>query len=503
MLRRQLMTGFGGIAMALPVLEGLLPRSAQADPASAVPPYMLFYRKPNGIASKGRQFLRNIQQELFWPALDSGTALIASNCPDPNARATGELTAKYWSRTTLLNGLAHPFRDYGHRGGIVQMFTGGFLEPNNPDPKTFYDLFRVDGESLDNRIARELGGKEGSLALALNNRAVNNSGSFLQRKGSDGSRIEQQASADYRDVFDRLFSGAVTDNAAFDRLRAQKKSVNDALRLRLSKLRANKRLSKSDLERLDLHTSNIRDLEKLLCNPNGTDIRSVSDAFQTRKVQVENDKEATYAMRRQGAEISGRIAALAISCGVTRSVLVGTMSDTADSYSYNEEWPAEWSGLGDMHESVSHADLSVPRFAKAHQCADRSHLRMFRTLLDKLDEYKVGGKSLVDSGISLLASDIGQGCHTLSDVPYIYVGDAGGRIKTGMYVDLFRGTEAEARSGSRDDPALRMKHFEPAVKVLNTLGAAVGLKSGSGGPLDDLNADNNGGLKGRIDALVI
>lgn len=51
-----------------------------------------------------------------------------------------------------------------------------------------------------------------------------------------------------------------------------------------------------------------------------------------------------------------------------------------------------------------------------------------------------------------------------------------------------------------------MRTFEPTVKLLNTIGAAVGCKNASGGPLDDLNADNNAvdgqPIKGRIDSLV-
>lgn len=495
--------GSGGVMMGLPLLEGLLPKTAQADPLSAVPAFALFYRKPNGVAQHGRQLLRGCG-EHFWPELASGAALTDANCPDPSSRGTGELSNKYWKRSTLIKGLAHPFIDWGHMSGIVQMFTGARVEPRimSYDPEG-RDGFFVRGESLDNRIARELGGRSSSLALGLQPRSENNTGSFLSTTNSFGSCTNLQASSDFRTHFDRLFSGVNTDAAAFERLRAQKKSVNDLLRARLKRLRDSKRLSKNDKERLDLHTSNIRDLEKLLCDPSQGDLRSVADQFENDAGQNYNSQDACYSMRRRGADIAGRLAALAISCGVTRSVLVNAIHHTGDMMHYNDEWPDEWQGLGDMHESVSHGDLSNPKLAKAHQCVDRAHLRMFRSLLDKLDEYQVGSGTLVDAGVSLFASDIGQGCHTLSDVPYLYVGSAAGKLKTGLYLDMFKGTESEARSGSRDDTSLRMRHFEPPVKLLNTIGAAVGCKNASGsGPLDDFNADNNGGIRGRMDMLV-
>ena len=61
------------------------------------------------------------------------------------------------------------------------------------------------------------------------------------------------------------------------------------------------------------------------------------------------------------------------------------------------------------------------------------------------------------------------------------MGSAGGALRTGLY---------QNESG------------QAVVKLLNTIGAAVGCKSSTGGPLDDFNASNNGDVRGRLTSLV-
>lgn len=500
--RRRFLTGAGGIMVALPFLEGLAPKNAFA---AGTPPFALFYRKPNGVAQFGHGQLLRGCAEHFWPDMPSGTALTESNCPDENMRSTGALTSKYWKRATVLKGLAHPFTDWGHECGVYQMFTGARLDwqpQNSNDPTRGWFDYKLQGESLDNRIARELTGKEESLALFLHQWGGLQIPSFLRSKNDRGSQTERQFSADYRTIFDRLFAGVGAEDDGIKRIRARRQSVNDAVREQITRLRKDPRLSKSDQDRLELHFSNIRDLESLTgCDPSKDgSLRGDAGAFED-KNRASNYNE-TYRLRRDGAEIASRLAALAFACGVTRSVVVSPVGGHTDDMHYDDEFPSEWAGYGDMHESISHGNLSDARTWRAHQLVDIGHFRLFRKFLDRLDAYDFGGTSLLDAGVSLFASDIGQGCHTISDVPYIYVGGAGGKMKTGIYLDLFKAGNTTP-PGQTTDTTVRMQMFEPPVKLLNTIGAALGCKNASGGPLDDFNADNNGGIRGRFDQLVV
>lgn len=500
--RRRFLQGAGGVVVALPLLEGLAPKNAYA---AGTPPFALFYRKPNGVAQFGHGQLLRGCAEHFWPDMPSGTELTAANCPDENLRGTGALTAKYWKRATVLKGLAHPFTDWGHECGVYQMFTGAKLDwlPQKPkDPTRGWYDYKLNGESLDNRIARELTGKEESLALLLHQWGGQQIPSFLRTKNERGSQTERQFSADYRSIFDRLFAGLGADDANVQRVRARRQSVNDSVREQISRLRKDTRLSKSDQDRLDLHFSSIRDLERLVgCDPSKEgNLRNDASGFEDRNRKTNYNE--TYRLRRDGAEIASRLAALAFACGVTRSIVVSPVGGHTDDMHYDDEFSAEWSGFGDMHESISHGKLNEDRTWRAHQLVDIAHFRMFRKFLDRLDAYDFGGTTLLDAGVSLFASDIGHGCHTISDVPYIYVGGAGGKLKTGLFLDLFKGGNATP-PGQTSDATQRMQMFEPPVKLLNTIGAAVGCKNAAGGPLDDFNADNNGGIRGRFNQLVL
>lgn len=75
-----------------------------------------------------------------------------------------------------------------------------------------------------------------------------------------------------------------------------------------------------------------------------------------------------------------------------------------------------------------------------------------------------GGQSLVDAGVSVWLNDLAVGDqHTLTGLPYVIAGGAGGFLRQGEYLKLAGG--AEARTHAR---------------LLNTLGGAAGLRDGDG-----------------------
>src|SRR5690606_34596084 len=65
MSRRTVLRGFGGVTLALPFLEGLAPKNARAQDG-AVPPYAIFFRQGNGVATEQSGPLGD-EPERFWP----------------------------------------------------------------------------------------------------------------------------------------------------------------------------------------------------------------------------------------------------------------------------------------------------------------------------------------------------------------------------------------------------------------------------------------------------
>ena len=78
---------------------------------------------------------------------------------------------------------------------------------------------------------------------------------------------------------------------------------------------------------------------------------------------------------------------------------------------------------------------------------------------------------MLDEGVSVWLNDLSTGPpHSGTNIPYVCAGNAGGFLKTGQYVDA---------------ADVNANRYVTHNKFLNTIGAAVGVKNASGGPLDD------------------
>ncbi len=272
-----------------------------------------------------------------------------------------------------------------------------------------------------------------------------------------------------------MFLPVSTDAEATMLLQGRRRSVNDLVRDNLAALKRDPRLSKSDQTRLALHMDAIRDTEVVLqCIVPSTlqgEIAAYQDLYSADKNACKGNTIVEC-----GAALA-KLISLAIVCGTSRSVLV-SMGPPSDTTPYNG-MPAT---TGINFHDISHRHSFIANPELLHHAVDRFHLQMFRGILDALAAHTLpDGSTYLDKGVCTHYSDIGSGAHVLSQLPYLYVGGAGGALETGTYLDA---------TG------------QYLVRLLNTIGAAVGCKSASGEPLDDFNADNNGNLSGRLTSLV-
>ncbi len=480
--RRKFLLGLGGAAVGLPFLEGLAEKKARAAD-EVVAPYALFYRRGNGVQQALFQGNPNAEPERWWPQIPYGSISPAQLEAATSSAIALELSS-YASKLAIVRGLCHPLgTQLGHREGFIQGLTGAGVKypTGKPDP---FDCDPL-GESLDNRIARELT-PASSTSMYLSVGAHDVGGvSFLPTQDAQGKQVTRAGEENLLALYSRIFlpvENRANDAAAAQLLASQRKSVNDLVRDQLVALRSDPRLSKSDIERLQSHTDAIRDVEQALtCFIPATlhgDVSTYQQAYG-----ADQDWSKGNSIAKFGA-IVAQLAALAIACGATRSLLVN-VGEPQDVVAYHDVAGA---GGYDFH-SISHRqsndddpDTRIESAQSLHHAIDRFHLRMFRAILERLSLQKnPDGTTLLDSGVCVHYSDIGSGQHEITQLPYLYVGGAGGALATGVYRD---------ESG------------QPLVKLLNTIGAAVGCKNGAGEPLDDFNASNNGNLRGRLDSLV-
>ncbi len=457
--RRRFLFGLGGAVVALPFLEGLGARSSRAgDP----PPFKfaIFLRQANGVQQK-----ENAEPERYWPSA-LGAVSAASMTADAD-RATSELK-DYGSRLTIVKGVkfAFPGNGCGHSGGGNQCLTAAKV---SVDPSGNKSLSM--GESLDNRIARELNA-DGAEPLTLY--AGMKAGYINEVLSYRGPQQLRAAERDPYNAYTRLFGLTPPSEAALAKKAAGRKSVNDLVRAQMKALLARPDLSSGDRDRLDLHFSSIRDLEvKVALRLPDTRIKEMS-AMSPKSGDPINIEEVS--------RMQCDIIALAMAAGITHSATlqIGDGNDSTEYVIGGVKQP--------RYHQISHRIYSdgasgdpIPDAALKHHEIDRIHLRIFKYLLDRLDSYKVGAGTLLDQGVAVLTNDLGTGVgHSYNNIPYVIAGGAGGFLKTGQFLDAGGVTSNQ---------------------MMNTLGAAVGCKNGAGDVLDDFGDSSL--KKGLIAAMRV
>ena len=456
--RRRFLFGLGGAVVALPFLEGLGARRSRAgDP----PPFKfaIFVRQANGVQQKDGS-----EPERFWPNAPGPVSKATLTGTDAD-RAVAEL-ADYGDKLTLVKGVkfAFPGNGCGHSGGGNQCLTAAKV---SADPSGNKSLSM--GESIDNRIARELNG-DGAEPLTLY--AGRMAGYIDEVLSYRGPMQLRAAERNPYNAYKRLFGLTSPDEVALERKAAGRKSVNDLVRTQMKALLARTDLSGGDRTRLDLHFSSIRDLE----------IKAALRLPDARVAQMEtmSPNVADPANIEEISRMQCDIIALAMAAGITHAATL-QIGDGNDSTEYT---------IGGVkqprYHQISHRIYSdgasgdpIPDAALKHHEIDKIHARIFKYLLDQLAKYPMPGGTLLDQGLAVWTNDLGAGVsHTYNNIPYVIAGGAGGYLKTGQFVDMGGVTNNQ---------------------MMNTFGAAVGCKNAAGGPLDDFGDPSL--KKGLIDAI--
>lgn len=442
MRRRHFLRGLGGVAIALPFVEAFQPKRAHAE-NGGYPPYAIFMRQANGCAQ-----LTNDEPERFWP-YQLGPLTIA-DLSSQTDRALSVLSA-YADKMIALKGINFDFpgNGCGHSGGGNQCLTAAQVSVTPSGNESL-----AEGESIDNFIARKLH-PAGVEPLTLY--AGKMSGYINEVMSYRGPQQLRAAERNPYNAYMDLFGLSSLTPEALQRLRDQRKSVNDLVRAEMQGLLGRTDLSASDRERLDLHFTAIRDLEVTMsCELPATDIQAM-DAIQGGLGDSNNIITI--------AKMQMDIIALACACGAVRTATL-QIGDGNDSTQYmingQQQYSYHWishriQGDGDTGAAIANADV-------LHHEIDKIHADMFLHLLDRLSQYSLGNGSLLDSGVSVWLNDLSNKYHSYTDVPYIMFGSCNDYLRSGQFVDV---------GGVTNN------------KLFNTIANAVGCTKDNGDPVDD------------------
>jgi Protein of unknown function (DUF1552) len=459
--RRFFLHGAAGAVVGLPLLESFLPKRVQA--ADLVQPYAIFMRQANGVQQAG---VGN-EPERFWPS-KLGALTSASMMADGD-RATSVLAA-HAAKLLIVRGTEmKQITDAGcgHSQGGLLCLTASKANGKNVEKAL------ATGESLDNRIARDLqsAGTE-PLTLRAGMRSGYLDDVLSYRKGGDRRVAESQPYNAYKALFGLGTSSPTAaggDNGQ-QKLADRRKSVNDLIRAEMKRLLSNAKLSKADRDRLQQHQDAIRDLEvdmasAAACSLLGNDV--LDPMSKITKSQAESDAGVMST-----AAMQFKVIALAVACGKVRAATlqIGNGNDQTQytikgtKYERFHHISHRINSDGAQGSAIANADVK-------HHEVDKLFAGLFNGLLDELSARSTPSGNLLDEGVAIWLNDLSNGpAHSTRNMPYVCAGSAGGKLKQGQYVDA--GNQAANQYVTHN-------------KFLNTIGAAVGVKNAAGGALDD------------------
>jgi len=439
MNRRLFLRGAAGVTVGLPLLEsvGLVPvRQARAQ--DAVFRYAIFMRQGNGVL-----------QEKFWPS-QAGAITTASlqQDLDQNDAAVGVLAA-HADKLNIVRGLTYEFSGSGcgHADGCFQCLTAANKNGNNSNETLAM------GPSLDWVIAQQLD-PPGTEPVSLYAGATSSFlGDVILYRGPQERRAGER---DPLNAYNRLFGGDMPmepgtdpDTDAQNRLALQRKSVNDIVRAEMQALLGRSELSANDRKRLEDHFQAIRDLEVKIsmgCAP--TPLEDFDDGDVDQVVRTHID-----------------LIALAMACGKSHAatLCVGNGNDQTQ-YTIDGMQFERYHHISHRVRSDGSDGEPIPDAEELHHRIDKHFAGYFNYLIEKLKAYTTPTGTLLDDGVAVWFNDLANGPpHGSRDVPWVLAGGAGGKLKTGQFID--------------GDWTIN--------KIHNTIGAAIGMTNAAGEPLDD------------------
>ena len=459
--RRAFLTGLGGAVVALPFLEGLLPRHLRAA-APGRPRYAVFVRQANGVVQADGQ-----EPERFWPhELGALTpALLAERDAD---RAVSEL-APYGDKLLMVRGTRFPFpgNGCGHSGGGNQVLTAARVSDVPSGNKSL-----AMGESVDNRIARELNHPSNTEPLTLY--AGRLAGYINEVLSYRGEKDLRAAERNPWNAYKKMVGLTNVPEQIAAQIKARRTSVNDLVREQMQALMGRPDLSVDDQQRLKLHFDAIRDIEvELACElPPQEEL----DAMAAQQGYSGQDDLMQTIVRMQM-----NLIALAFACDYTRAATlqIGDGNDSTEYLIDGVKYPRFHQISHRIYSDGAEGD-PIPDALGKHHRIDREHAILFRHLLDRLSMYTTDQGPLLDDCVAVWCNDLGAGVsHTYKNIPWVCAGSCGGFLKTGQYIDA-------------GDVAHNRFH--------NTILSAVGLTGGEGGYVDDFGDPSL--TPGVIDAMI-
>ncbi len=404
--RRTVLRGLG-TAVALPMLEGMLPAVSRAAGEAVKPPTrMAFVFVPNG---------------MHMPDWTPGETGAKFNLPK-----TLEPLAPVKQRITVFSGLAHEKAEANGDGPGDHARSAATFLTGCQARKTHGADINV-GVSIDQLAAQKIGQRTTLPSLELGVDRGANAGNcdsgyscaYSHNISWRTATTPQAKEINPRSVFDRLFGGGTAkDKAARAKRQEYRKSILDFALEDARDLRG--RVGISDQRKLDEYLSSVREIEQRIeAAERNTAKAPKAPAGFARPSGAPDDNQAHIALMFD-------LVHLAFRADITR-VATFMMANEGSNRTYRSI------GVSDGHHDLSHHGNNQDKQAQIAKI-NRYHLEQFAAFVKKLQDTQEGAGTLLDHSMILYGCAIGDGNrHNHNDLPILVAGGGNGTLPTGQH----------------------------------------------------------------------
>lgn len=400
--RRTFLRG-AGVALALPLLDSMIP-AFTARAATSVPVRRLgFFYIPNGAVMEQ------------WTPADAGTNFEITPILKP--------LAAFRDRLTIVSGLGHHNADnFGDGNGDHSRAAATWLTGVHPKRTEGTDIEA--GITADQFAARELGKHTqlASLELGMDaNYLVGNcengySCVYMNTISWRTPTIPNPVENNPRVVFERMF-GEGGDAAQRMRQMQKDRSIIDSAREEISRLQ--KTLGAGDRSRVDEYVDSVREMERRI-QKSEEQSAQLTVPLPDRPVGIPESFEEHLAMMFD-------LQILAYQADITRVISFMLGRELSQ-----RTYPVI--GVSDAHHSLTHHQGDKAKIARVTKI-NTYHIQLFAKFLEKMKATPDGDGSLLDHSMILYGGGISDGnLHNHSPLPAILAGGGAGRLKGGTHI---------------------------------------------------------------------
>lgn len=357
---------------------------------------------PSGVTRKPRE-----QKPLNGPAEFVDVALADRELP-----FSLQPIEKWKNKLTIVNGLSGRICGGGHSNNFQALGAFGSGRGVKGESKA------IEGETIDGALAKHLGGIFPHLGLGISKRLENNLVYSISSWGANQA-IPTMCRPDI--AYSTLF-GSVAEGSAKQEF-AAKANVLDFLRDDVKRAQAN------------------------LAGPEREQFGAYLETFETLRDRQSQLNEIRHTLRAKGPTPTDKykseietdrldaqfdLGAAALICGLTNVLTLSSAAGIGD-------FDITFNGLGiklGKHGIGHGGSYEGKTWAELYDIIRRYHFDLIAGLCRKLEAVPEGNGTMLDNTVIVYLSDGAEGHHSRCwEWPMVVLGDMGGKLKSGRYVD--------------------------------------------------------------------